>query len=106
MLLDIQRVAAVAAFAHVFPQDRYPFPADAIRGAWHAALADPSVEVYVADLVDGVEEREAPVTQRGRRPRAGHELSAKSLLVGLRVVVLAVVASTAFMVTTWLSALR
>ena len=60
----------------------------------------------VADLVDGVEEPEAPVPQRERGPRAGHELSAKSLLLVLRVVVLAVVVSTAFMVTTWLSALR
>jgi GNAT superfamily N-acetyltransferase len=51
-LLGIQREAAVAAFAHVFPQDRYPFPVDAIRAAWNDALTDPAVEVYVAE-VDG-----------------------------------------------------
>ena len=50
VLLRIQREAAVAAFAHVFPQDRYPFPVDAIRAAWNDALADPGVEVYVAEL--------------------------------------------------------
>jgi GNAT superfamily N-acetyltransferase len=50
VLLGIQRDAAVAGFAHVFPQDRYPFPADAIRAAWANALADPGVEVYLADL--------------------------------------------------------
>jgi GNAT superfamily N-acetyltransferase len=51
-LLGIQRAAAVAAFSHVFPQDRYPFPDDAIRDAWRSALDDPEVEVYLAE-VDG-----------------------------------------------------
>jgi ribosomal protein S18 acetylase RimI-like enzyme len=49
-LLAIQRAAAVAAFAHVFPQDRYPFPDDEIRDAWRTALGDPEVEVYVAEV--------------------------------------------------------
>ncbi|HEY1367172.1 MAG TPA: GNAT family N-acetyltransferase [Gaiellaceae bacterium] len=48
-LLAIQREAAVVAFARVFPQDRYPFPDDAIREVWREALADPLVEVYVAE---------------------------------------------------------
>jgi GNAT superfamily N-acetyltransferase len=52
-LLAIQREAAVAAFAHVYPPDLYPFPDDAIREVWAEALADPEVEVYVAE-VDGV----------------------------------------------------
>jgi len=51
-LLRVQREAAVAAFAHVFPPDRYPFPDDGVRSAWRNALADPAVEVYVAE-VDG-----------------------------------------------------
>jgi GNAT superfamily N-acetyltransferase len=51
-LLAIQREAAVAAFAHVYPPERYPFPDDAIREVWAEALADPEVEVYVAE-VDG-----------------------------------------------------
>jgi GNAT superfamily N-acetyltransferase len=51
-LLEIQRDAAVNAFAHVFPQDRYPFPSDDIREVWREALADPDVELYVAE-VDG-----------------------------------------------------
>ena len=51
-LLAIQREAAVDAFAHVYPPERYPFPDDAIREVWAEALADPSVEVYVAE-VDG-----------------------------------------------------
>jgi GNAT superfamily N-acetyltransferase len=52
-LLRIQRAAAVAAFAHVFPQDRYPFPDDDVRESWNRVLADSDVEVYVAE-VDGV----------------------------------------------------
>jgi ribosomal protein S18 acetylase RimI-like enzyme len=49
-LLAIQREAAVDAFAHVYPPDRYPFPDDAIREVWAEALADPAVEVYVAEV--------------------------------------------------------
>jgi ribosomal protein S18 acetylase RimI-like enzyme len=48
-LLAIQREAAVDAFAHVYPPERYPFPDDAIREVWAGALADPEVEVYVAE---------------------------------------------------------
>ena len=51
-LLGIQRASAVAAFAHIFPQDRYPFPDDEILAGWRDALADPDVEVYLAE-VDG-----------------------------------------------------
>ena len=49
-LLAIQREAAVTAYAHVFPQDRYPFPDDDIRERWREALGDPDVELYVADV--------------------------------------------------------
>ena len=49
-LLAIQRDAAVDAFAHVYPPERYPFPDDAFREVWAEALADPEVEVYVAEL--------------------------------------------------------
>src|SRR5262249_28254389 len=42
--------SAVAAFSHVFPQDRYPFPTDAIREAWREALADAEIDVYLAEL--------------------------------------------------------
>ena len=51
-LLAIQREAAVNAFAHVYPPERYPFPDDAIREVWAEALADPDVEVHVA-VLDG-----------------------------------------------------
>jgi GNAT superfamily N-acetyltransferase len=49
-LLTIHREAAVAAFSHVFPQDLYPFPSDEIRELWREALADPEIEIYVAEI--------------------------------------------------------
>jgi GNAT superfamily N-acetyltransferase len=51
-LLQIQREAAVAAFAHIFPPERYPFPDDGVRSDWKNALADPEIEIYVLE-VDG-----------------------------------------------------
>jgi GNAT superfamily N-acetyltransferase len=51
-LLLIQREAAVAAFAHIFPPERYPFPDEDVLTAWREALADPDVEAYLA-VVDG-----------------------------------------------------
>jgi GNAT superfamily N-acetyltransferase len=52
LLAELQRTSAVAAFAHIFPPDRYPFPIDAIRQRWRDALADPAARVVVAE-VDG-----------------------------------------------------
>ena len=52
-LLAIQREAAVDAYAHIYPPERYPFPDDAVRDVWAEALSDPEVEVYVAE-VEGV----------------------------------------------------
>ncbi len=52
VLLGIQRDAAVAGFGQIFPPDLYPFPDEPVRDGWVAALADPGVEVYVAE-VDG-----------------------------------------------------
>ena len=49
-LLRIQREAAVAAFAHIFPPDRYPFPDDAVHADWQSALADPQLEIYVIEI--------------------------------------------------------
>ena len=48
-LLTIQRDACVAAFPHIYPPDVYPFPDDAVREAWRDALADPTIEAYVAE---------------------------------------------------------
>jgi len=51
-LLSIQRAASLAAFAHIFPPERQAYPDDEVRTAWRVALADPDVEVYVAELDD------------------------------------------------------
>jgi GNAT superfamily N-acetyltransferase len=49
-LLRIQRKAAVAAFSHIFPPDRYPFPDDAVHADWQSALADPEIEIYMIEI--------------------------------------------------------
>jgi GNAT superfamily N-acetyltransferase len=49
-LLWIQRQAAIAAFSHIFPQNRYPFPSEAIRDGWATALGDAEVEAYLAEV--------------------------------------------------------
>jgi GNAT superfamily N-acetyltransferase len=49
-LLAIQRAASLAAFAHIYPPDRYPFPDEPVRGLWEDGLADPDVTVLVAEL--------------------------------------------------------
>ena len=46
-LLGIQQAAAVAAYGHIFPPDRYPFPSAETRALWQDALADPDVETYL-----------------------------------------------------------
>ena len=48
-LLAIQRAASVAAFAHIYPPERYPFPDDDVRRLWHEALRDPQIDAYLAE---------------------------------------------------------
>jgi GNAT superfamily N-acetyltransferase len=45
----IQRDASVAAFAHIYPPERYPFPFDDVRRRWVDALASSAVEVVIAE---------------------------------------------------------
>ena len=49
VLLAIQRDAAVAAYGHIFPAERFPFPDDGVRAQWDERLADAGVEVIVAE---------------------------------------------------------
>lgn len=65
----------------------------------------------LTELVDAAERPAAhphvvPRPPRKRGSPSRHKLSATPALLGLRVFVLAVVASAAFMLTTWLSTLR
>ena len=47
-ILDVQEPGAVLAFAHIFPQDEYPFPRTALAKRWREEIADPDTHVYVS----------------------------------------------------------
>jgi GNAT superfamily N-acetyltransferase len=49
VLLAIQQAASVAGFGHIFPPRRYPFPAEAVRARWRAALGTAEGCVLVAE---------------------------------------------------------
>jgi GNAT superfamily N-acetyltransferase len=54
----VQREACVAAFAHVFPPELYPFPDDAVRASWrafdgHVLVAEDDGRVVGVAAVDG-----------------------------------------------------
>jgi RimJ/RimL family protein N-acetyltransferase len=51
-LTDLERTANLAALSHVFPPDRYPFPADDVLARWRLVLDDPSAVVLVAEDSD------------------------------------------------------
>lgn len=46
-LVEVQRVGAVTALAHLFPQETNPFPVDEIRARWAGELADADVDCFV-----------------------------------------------------------
>jgi GNAT superfamily N-acetyltransferase len=48
ILAGVQERASVAALAHIFPPERYPFPRDAVRDRWDAALAEPGARTLIA----------------------------------------------------------
>lgn len=48
-LFAIQKTAALAAYAHIFPPDRFPFPEDEERASWQRRLSDPAVTTLVAE---------------------------------------------------------
>lgn len=47
-VVTLQREGAVVAFAHIFPQDLYPFPSGDIRDSWLREVADPGIDCFVA----------------------------------------------------------
>jgi GNAT superfamily N-acetyltransferase len=51
-LVEIQKVASVAGFGHVFPPNQYPFPSEAVLERWLTALSDPAEVVVLAELDD------------------------------------------------------
>lgn len=52
-LIAVQEEGAAAGLANIFPQDRYPFPREAVRRRWAEELADPGTRVYVGFDEDG-----------------------------------------------------
>ncbi|MDY7086228.1 MAG: GNAT family N-acetyltransferase [Actinomycetota bacterium] len=48
-LLDVQQAGAVRGLAHIFRQDRYPFPRAEVHARWEAELADPAIGAYVIE---------------------------------------------------------
>lgn len=52
LLAGLQERASVAAFAHVFPPERFPFPRQAVHERWAQALEDPSASALVAERAE------------------------------------------------------
>jgi GNAT superfamily N-acetyltransferase len=50
VLAQLQERASVAAFAHIFRPELYPFPREEVRARWTEALADPAASVVVAEV--------------------------------------------------------
>jgi GNAT superfamily N-acetyltransferase len=48
-LLSVQKAASTAAFAHVYPPDRYPYPDEAIKTEIARRLADEATTYLVAE---------------------------------------------------------
>jgi RimJ/RimL family protein N-acetyltransferase len=48
-LTELEREANLAALGHVFPPERYPFPADDVLARWALVLREPGVHVLVRD---------------------------------------------------------
>lgn len=53
-LAELERDANLAALAHVFPPDRFPFPFDDVLARWRLVLEDPSAVVLVIDAAPGL----------------------------------------------------
>jgi len=54
-LAAVQELASLAALAHIFPPERYPYPRDAVEARWAAAVVGSETRTLIA--VD----REQPV---------------------------------------------
>jgi GNAT superfamily N-acetyltransferase len=52
LLAELQEHASVAAFAHIFPPERFPFPRQAVHERWVQALADPAASIVVSERAE------------------------------------------------------
>lgn len=46
-LLRVQAEGAAEGLGHIFPQEQYPFPVQAVRSRWERELADPDMDCFV-----------------------------------------------------------
>ena len=53
-VLAVQQPGAVVALAKVFPQDKFPFPREAVAGRWLEEIESQEVECYVVEQRDVV----------------------------------------------------
>lgn len=49
-LVDLHRRASLAAFAHIFPPEQFPFPLAATTARWHELLNAQPLDVLVAQM--------------------------------------------------------
>jgi GNAT superfamily N-acetyltransferase len=63
ILAAVQERASVAALAHIFPPELYPYPREAINARWVQAAEDPARRVLIA--VDGDDPLGAACVQQG-----------------------------------------
>lgn len=52
-LRDLEREANLASLQHVFPPERFPYPADEVLARWIDVLTEPDVVVEVTDAEGG-----------------------------------------------------
>ena len=48
ILAGVQERASVAALAHIFPPEQYPYPREVVRARWVAAVAEPRTRTLIA----------------------------------------------------------
>jgi GNAT superfamily N-acetyltransferase len=47
-LAEVQELASLAALAHIFPPERYPYPRDAVHARWAEAVVEPKTRALIA----------------------------------------------------------
>jgi putative acetyltransferase len=48
ILAAVQELASVAALAHIFPPELYPYPREVVHARWAAAVAEPETRALIA----------------------------------------------------------
>lgn len=48
ILAAVQELASLAALAHIFPPETYPYPREAVRARWAVAVVEPETRTLIA----------------------------------------------------------